>query len=845
MGGNPRDFLNEKTAQKKFIRNLELISRFLVFIGKPFFFILLLIISISLFFLNITGLTISQALKISRKFFTKNQLKQEGIIFISGKASTKPLKERLKKLYWKADVFLIASTKLSSKFISYLKDAIKSLEPLNRPKIFLLRIKLLRVIFYIPKLKILKTASLTILITAPLSIFLFWFFVIRGLPPPSELTERPLGISTKIYDRGGVLLYTIFKDQNRTPTKLAEIPLNARLATIAVEDAEFYSHPGFSIKGITRAILKNLRQKELTGGSTITQQLVKNALLTPEKTFLRKLREIVLSVQVELKFSKDQILEMYLNEVAYGGTAYGIEEAAQMYFSKDTANLSLAEAALLAGLTKSPTAYSPFGQTPEKAVERQKEVLRLMHENSFITYEQKESAEKEELKFSERKNDIKAPHFVFFVREYLEEKYGRDAIEKGGLSVVTSLDYQIQRLAEKVVLEEIDKLKKLHVSNAGVIVLNPKTGEILAMVGSRNYFDQEIDGNVNLTTRPRQPGSSIKIVNYAYALSNGYSLASVIPDTPVTFLVEGQPPYTPKNYEGGFRGNLTLRSAFAESRNIPAVRVLASYGVAGMIETGQKLGITTWKNTSDYGLSLTLGGGEVKLIDLTQVFATVANYGKKPNIAPILKITDYKGKVVEEFGCKDNCGEQILDPRVAFLITDILRDNTARSPSFGSDSLLVIPKHSEVAVKTGTSNDLRDNLAIGYNQKYVVAVWVGNNDSSEMDRIASGVTGATPIFNKIMSALLANEENHNWEVPNRLVQLPICPLTGTLACEGCPARMEWFLEENKPQKVCSSEWFKKEEESSKDENGQILTPAWESELIDLQNLGSLYFKNDP
>jgi membrane carboxypeptidase/penicillin-binding protein PbpC len=482
-----------------------------------------------------------------------------------------------------------------------------------------------------------------------------------------------------------------------------------------------------------------------------------------------------------------------------------------------------------------------------------------MEGNSFITPIQKAAAEKEEIKFTDQKTDIKAPHFVMYVRQLLEEKYGKNVVESGGLDITTTLDYQIQTLAERVVTEEVEKLSKLNVSNAAVVVMNPKTGEILAMVGSKNYFDTQNDGNVNVTVRPRQPGSSIKVVNYSYALSNGMNPATIIPDKPVTFLVEGQPPYTPKNYEGGFRGNLTLRSALAESRNIPAVRVLSSYGVGAMVETGERMGITTWHNVDDYGLSLTLGGGEVRLLDLARVYSTVANYGKRAELTSVLKVKDLMGYLHEEFKCQtqenslvtdvaasssasenggaeaeENCGgEQVLDPRVAYIITDILKDNNARSPTFGSNSLMVIPNHPEVAVKTGTSNDLRDNLTVGYNQNYLVAVWVGNNDNSPMARIASGVTGATPIWNKIMTGLLANEENHEWQVPEKLVRTSICPFTGTLACTGCSSKSEWFLEENKPSSACNPEWFLAKEEEK--ESGGADLPAGEEIVEEEKN----------
>lgn len=657
----------------------------------------------------------------------------------------------------------------------------------------------------------------------------------RGLPSPKELTSRKIEVSTKIYDRNGVLLYKIYKDQNRTIIPLKQIPLHVRLATLAIEDAEFYSHPGFSIRGIARAAVKNLKKGELTGGSTITQQLVKNALLTSEKTIIRKIKEIILAMGVELTFSKDQILEMYLNEVSYGGTAYGIQEAARVYFDKNADNLTIAEAALLAGLPKSPTKFSPFGPNPDFAIERQREVLRLMQVNKYITKEQRLRAESQKIVFADNKTDIQAPHFVMYVKQFLVEKYGEEMVEKGGLEVTTTLDYSVQKMAEEVVRDEIDKLANLRVTNGAVLVIEPETGEILAMVGSKNYFDTEAGGNVNVVTKQRQPGSAIKLVNYAYALSHDFTLATVISDSPVTFSVQGQPPYSPRNYDYQFRGNISLRSALAESRNVPAVKVLASYGVHKMIEMGQTMGITTWNDPSRFGLSLTLGGGEIKLIDLAKAYATVANYGEKPEFVSILEIKNYRGKVLEE-KCISCEKEKVLDPRVAFLLIDILKDNIARAPAFGSYSQLNISGHPEVAVKTGTSNNLRDNWTVGFNQKYLVAVWVGNNDGSPMSRVASGVTGASPIWNKIMRTLLAQEESVNqrndWERPEGLVQLPICTLTGTLTCTGCPTKTEWFLEENQPAKYCSPEIIeeiRKKKEKEEKKEGKILEPAASTE----------------
>ncbi|MBI2405499.1 transglycosylase domain-containing protein [Candidatus Microgenomates bacterium] len=663
----------------------------------------------------------------------------------------------------------------------------------------------------------------------------FWFYILRDLPSPDELTLKPRPLSTHILDRNGELLFKIYRTQNRTIVPISEIPLFVQQATIAVEDAEFYTHSGFSLRGILRAVERNLAQGELVGGSTITQQLVKNVLLTPEKTLKRKVKEIILAFLVEMQFSKREILEMYLNEVSYGGTAYGIEEATQLYFGKRAGEMDLAEAAILAGLPAAPSHFSPFGATPHLARERQRLVLARMAEEGFITEQQKENAEKEELTFAPLKLPIRAPHFVMYVRQFLAEKYGERLVEEGGLTVVTSLDLSTQQEAERVVREEIDKLAPLHVTNGATLVTSAKTGEILAMVGSKDYFDSR-EGNFNVTTAARQPGSSIKPVNYAYALSHGYTPATIVEDSPVTYIVPGQPPYSPENYDRTFKGKLPLRTALGSSLNVPAVKVLASYGVSNMVEQGTRMGVTTWNDSSRFGLSLTLGGGEVKMTDMAVVYGTLANYGKRVDLHPILKVTDSNGRILEEFNCQvkqvnlvqsltrsihsitqlikpahaavanenSQCeGEQVLDQRVAFLLTDILHDNNARIPAFGANSLLVIPEHSEVAVKTGTTQNLRDNWANGYTKDYVVLAWVGNNDNSPMSYVASGVTGATPIWHNIMRYLLEGKPNHPWEVPAGVVKVQVCPFTGTLPCEGCPTREEYFLEETQPKNQCN------------------------------------------
>jgi membrane carboxypeptidase/penicillin-binding protein PbpC len=359
------------------------------------------------------------------------------------------------------------------------------------------------------------------------------------------------------------------------------------------------------------------------------------------------------------------------------------------------------------------------------------------------------------------------------------------------------------------------------VGNGAALVLNPKTGEILAMVGSKDYFDIEGDGNVNVLTRLRQPGSSIKVVNYAYALTSGsYTPATIINDSPITYVTPGTSPYSPVNYDGQFRGNISLRSSLAQSRNIPAVKVLASYGVEKMIEEAQKLGITTWSDPSQFGLSLTLGGGAVRAVDLARVYATIANSGNRPDLMPILQVKDYKGRILEKNSPKSE--EKVLDPRVAYSLIDILKDNPSRAPEFGFNSALVVRNHPEVAVKTGTSNDLRDNWTVGFNQNYLVLAWVGNNDNSPMSRIASGITGAAPIWNKIMSTVLNESPSIDWNVPSGMSKVNICAITGTLPCDNCPTRQEWFLDEYKPSKACTIDQIQKMTNPTPIPGGNIL-----------------------
>jgi len=729
--------------------------------------------------------------------------KRTGIILPSAPGFLVKILEALgKPFYWLAYWLLYLSLNLLLLLTMMIRIIISGKKSLFQ-KISSIKIKIKPPKITFPKISFsFKKLILLVLIAFILFTFSFLLFTLKTLPNPNQLVTRQPILTTKIYDRNGNLLYKIYRKENRTLVKLQELPLHLIQATVAVEDAEFYSHHGFSPKGIIRAALRNLKGDKLYGGSTITQQLVKNTLLSPERTVTRKIKEIILAVLVETKFSKDEILQMYLNEVGYGGAAYGVEEAAQMYFGKSAKNLTLAEAALLAGLPASPTSFSPFGAYPGKAKERQLLVLQRMRQEGFISEEEEKRAAAEELHFASPKTDIKAPHFVMYVKDLLVQKYGERMVEEGGLEVKTTLDLEIQEFAQKVVSEEIKKLRSLKINNGAALVTKPATGEILAMVGSQDYFNLQNDGNVNVTLRPRQPGSAIKPIMYSLALENGFTPATIIPDTPITYKIPGQPPYSPKNYDNRFHGNVPLRVALASSYNVPAVKVLAALGVEKMITRGREMGITTWEEPNRFGLSLTLGGGEVKMVDLAVAYGVLANMGKRVDLNPILEVKDSKGNTLEKFAIR-NSQFAIFSPEVAYILTDILSDNTARAPAFSTHSWLNIPEHPSVAVKTGTTQNLRDNWTVGYTPDFLVAVWVGNNDNRPMSYVASGITGASPIWNKITSYLLKNLPDKKFPRPPSIVEVKICVPTGSLPCEGCPlVREEIFIKGTEPKTHC-------------------------------------------
>jgi penicillin-binding protein 1C len=652
------------------------------------------------------------------------------------------------------------------------------------------------------------------------SLLASYLFVFKDLPSPTNLSKNIFPVSTEIYDRNGALLYEIYAEQNRKPIELSEVPSHLKQATIAIEDKDFYKHGGFALTGIARAAYKSVFRGELQGGSTITQQLVKTTLLTPERTIKRKIRELVLSGFIEFIYSKDEILEMYLNHIPYGGTAYGIEQAAQLYFNKSAKDLNLAESSLLAGLPQAPSRYSPFGSQPELAKERQKQVLRRMVEDGYITEQDERLALNTKLNYAIKQTNIRAPHFVFYVKDLLVEKYGQQKVEQGGLRVTTTLDLELQEYAQASVAAEISKLVPHKVSNGAVLVTKPSTGEILAMVGSRGYFDQEIDGNVNLTLSLRQPGSSIKPLNYALGLSKGYPASMMFLDIPTCFNAAGQPSaYCPKNYDGKFHGIVSMRQSLANSYNIPAVKMLALNTLDDFIATASAMGISTWKDSSNYGLSLTLGGGEVKMVDLATAFGVFANSGIRINLNPILKVETYLGEKLEKNDPKNNppTGKRVLPPEVTFILSHMLSDNNARTPAFGAYSKLVIPGKT-VSVKTGTTDDLRDNWTVGYTPEFLTAVWVGNNDNKPMNPyIVSGITGATPIWNSVMSYVLKDREDVIPPKPENVIGMTVCNYKPSGEEEGksCEGRFEYYIkgtEKKQTQGVLSKKntWIDKE-----------------------------------
>lgn len=584
------------------------------------------------------------------------------------------------------------------------------------------------------------------------------------LPDFKLLNEKQLQSSTKIYDRTGeILLYDIHRDVKRTVIKSEDMGVNIKNATVAIEDSEFYQHRGIRISSIIRAtIWAKLTGKKIQGGSTITQQLVKNTLLTKEKSITRKIKEWIISIKIEKTMPKEEILALYLNAVPYGGSIYGIKEASNAFFGKEPINLSLAESAYLAAIPNGPTYFSPYGKNKDKLEDRKNLVLKRMLAVNFITEEEYNNALLEKVTFLPQQiSGIRAPHFVFFIKDYLEKKYGVETVESGGLKVITTLDYDLQQKAEKIVLEKAkENEKNWNGSNAGVVVIDPKTGQVLAMVGSRDYFDKEIDGNFNVATAERQPGSSFKPIVYALAFEKGFTEKTTLFDVRTEFNPTCSPGgsgtngswgtscYSPDNYDGAFRGPMSLRNALAQSINIIAVKLLYLVGVKDSIKLAHELGITTLNDPDRYGLTLVIGGGETTLLDMTSVYGVFASGGIRHPHQSIISISDENNNVLEKYEEKQS---EVISQNTTKILSSILSDNTARTPTFGPSSSLVVPGY-DVAVKTGTTNSNRDAWTIGYTPSVVVGVWVGNNNNTPMKKGGAALAG--PIWNGVITEAL-------------------------------------------------------------------------------------------
>jgi 1A family penicillin-binding protein len=645
-------------------------------------------------------------------------------------------------------------------------------------------------------------------------------WLLADLPPLDDLRGYTAVSSSKVYDRYGRLLFEMMPPEGgrHSPVPLEEVPEALRQAVVATEDASFYQNPGVDAWAIVRAVWINLRGGEvLSGGSTITQQLARNLLLSPderyERTLTRKLREAVLAWRLARRYSKDEILELYLNEIYYGNMAYGVEAAAQAYFGKHVRDLDLAECAMLAGLPQSPGRYNPL-ENLKAATERQSVVLNLMVKHGYLAEEEARQAKEEKLYFASAPFDIRAPHFVMYVRSLLEEELGLGRLEQGGLQIYTTLDLDLNETARDLVRYRLARLAECdghqtncppggdNVRNAAVVALDPQLGEILAMLGSPDYFSARIDGAVNGATALRQPGSSIKPITYAAAFGSGQlAPATMMIDTRTSFVTKEGASYVPLNYDLKFRGPVRLREALASSYNLIAVKVLDSIGVGTMTGLARQLGITTFDDPDRLGLAVTLGGGEVRLLELTAAYGAFANGGHVVRPIAIRRVEDAQGHLLWSPGEQAGVGDWVLNERVAYLVSDVLSDNVARIPSFGEGSALELTRPA--AVKTGTTTDFRDNWTVGYTPDLVVGVWVGNADNEPM-RDVSGVSGAAPIWHDVMETALKGQPVHEFQRPDGLVEVEVCALSGLLPGPDCPHRVkELFLEGTEPTETCT------------------------------------------
>jgi membrane peptidoglycan carboxypeptidase len=672
--------------------------------------------------------------------------------------------------------------------------------------------------FHIPWKLLLKLFGILAGVGLLATIGIFAYFS-KDLPDPGKINNRFIAESTKIYDRTGEhLLYEVHGEEKRTQIAFNEMPDVLKYATISLEDQDFYNHHGIKLTSILRSIFKDIINfGKAQGGSTITQQFVKNSLLSNEKTLVRKIKEVILSLEVETKFSKDEILAMYLNEIPYGSNAYGIEAAAQTFFGKPAKDLTLDEAALISALPQATAYYSPYGSHTDALIGRKNFALKTMARLGYITEDQANAAIEESTlsKIQIQKNIIAAPHFVMYIKDYLQQKYGDTAVEQGGFKVYTTLDWEKQQIAEKAVKEGADKNTKTYgASNAGLVAMDPKTGQILAMVGSKDYFAPSepkgctpgksclFEPNVNVANSLLQPGSSFKPYVYLTAFIKGFTPETNIWDTDTNFSTEDGKVYNPKNYDGKNSGLMQMKDALARSLNVPAVKTLYLAGAKDSVSTAKNMGITTLNEPDRYGLSLVLGGGEVKLLDHVNAFSTFATGGIRHNKTAILRIEDSKGNTLEKYTTGQ--GEKVIEEKYIAMIDYILSTNSLRAPVFGDKNPLSFSDRP-VAAKTGTTNEWRDGWTMGYTPSLAVGVWAGNNDHSTMKQGADGILVAAPIWRSFMDQTLKNYNSEDFpkyepEETNKDIldgklemkkELKVCEIPGEndkycLANDACP-----------------------------------------------------------
>jgi 1A family penicillin-binding protein len=641
-----------------------------------------------------------------------------------------------------------------------------------------------------------------------ISLLLYVIYLRTTIPDPETLATRAVKESTKIYDRTGeVLLYDVYEGEQRTIISWDEIPQYLKDATVTVEDIHFYSHRGIDFRGIARALWKNIISADLVGegGSTITQQLVKNAILDKEKTLSRKLREAMLAIEIERKFSKDEILWMYLNQIPYGSTAYGIESAAQTYFDKPAAELTLNEAAILAALPQAPTYYSPYGNHTDDLIGRKDFILRRMKEIGYITEKQYQDALVEKLIFRDRISKLNAPHFVLMAREELIQRYGEERVSSGGFKIITTLDAELQKKAEELVARYAEINKRYRATNAALVAVDPRTGDVISLVGSADYFDIANEGNFNVATAPRQPGSAFKPFAYAAAFAKGYTDSTVLYDIRTEFNPRCSPDgsqrvdrfgaqcYHPNNYDLGFRGPVTLRQALDMSLNIPSVKTLYLAGIDETMELATKMGISTLENKT-FGLALVLGGAEVKLVDITSAYGVFANDGVRNPWKLIDRVELGDGSVLEE---SEDRSERVMDEQVARLMNNVLSDNAARTPVFGPSSPLYFPGR-DVAAKTGTTQDNKDAWVVGYAPNIAVGVWAGNNHNEPMTAAGAGISASGPLWHAFMEAALAKLPRESFIPPDPRTSNKIM-LNGSYISNGEIHTILNYVDRNNPQ----------------------------------------------